>query len=139
MPIIKIDDFKVRHHLNLSAREFRDEGLAAKIHDVIEGLPASSLEVEVTESLVMLDLQSAQQLLGRVREQGVGVALDDFGTGFSCLAYLKALPLDVLKIDQSFVAGIEHDAQDRAIVKTIVELADNLHLATVAEGVETAA
>jgi EAL domain-containing protein (putative c-di-GMP-specific phosphodiesterase class I) len=85
----------------------------------------------------MHNLQSAQQLLGNVREHGVGVALDDFGTGFSSLSYLKALPLDVLKIDQSFVAGIEHDRQDRAIVKTIVDLADNLQLATVAEGVET--
>lgn len=128
---------QLRISVNLSAREFRDAGLDAQIRAATEGLGRDSLELEVTESLVMHNLQSAQQLLGNVREHGVGVALDDFGTGFSSLSYLKALPLDVLKIDQSFVAGIEHDRQDRAIVKTIVDLADNLQLATVAEGVET--
>ena len=140
----QLREWKVRHpqlrlSVNLSAREFRDASLGTQIRHAIEGLPAQSLEVEVTESLVMHDLVSAQALLDRVRAQGVGVALDDFGTGFSSLSYLKALPLDVLKIDQSFVRGLETDPQDRAIVKTIVDLAQNLQLATVAEGVETAA
>lgn len=130
---------KLRLSVNLSAREFRDDGLAAQVHAAAAPLQPNSLEVEVTESLVMHDLQVAQSLLGAVRAQGVSVALDDFGTGFSSLAYLKALPLDVLKIDQSFVRGLETDPQDRAIVKTIVDLAENLQLATVAEGVETQA
>ena len=130
---------KLRLSVNLSAREFRDDGLAAQVHAAAAPLQRNSLEVEVTESLVMHDLQVAQSLLGAVRAQGVSVALDDFGTGFSRLAYLKALPLDVLKIDQSFVRGLETDPQDRAIVKTIVDLAENLQLATVAEGVETQA
>ena len=128
---------KLRLSVNLSAREFRHDGLAAQVQAAAAPLQCNSLEVEVTESLVMHDLQAAQRLLGAVRAQGVSVALDDFGTGFSSLAYLKALPLDVLKIDQSFVRGLEHDPQDRAIVKTIVDLAENLQLATVAEGVET--
>ncbi len=128
---------KLRLSVNLSAREFRDDALAAQVQAAAASLQRNSLEVEVTESLVMHDLQAAQRLLGAVRAQGVAVALDDFGTGFSSLAYLKALPLDVLKIDQSFVRGLERDPQDRAIVKTIVDLAENLQLATVAEGVET--
>lgn len=128
---------QLRLSVNLSAREFRHDSLASRVQAAASRVAPGSLELEVTESLVMDDLQSAQELLGVLRSQGVTVALDDFGTGFSSLAYLKALPLDVLKIDQSFVRGLEHDVRDHAIVKTIVDLASNLQLATVAEGVET--
>ncbi|MDT8990311.1 EAL domain-containing protein [Curvibacter sp. APW13] len=127
----------LRLSVNLSAREFRHQALAERIEAAAKLVAAGSLELEVTESLVMHNLQTAQELLGRVRALGVTVALDDFGTGFSSLAYLKDLPLDVLKIDQSFVRSLENDPQNRAIVKTIVELAKNLQMATVAEGVET--
>lgn len=129
----------MRLSVNLSAREFRDHGLQAQVQAAVAQVRPGSLEIEVTESLVMHNLESAQRLLGSMRGMGVGVALDDFGTGFSSLAYLKVFPVDILKIDQSFVRGLENDPQDRAIVKTIVDLAGNLHLGTVAEGVETEA
>jgi len=125
--------------VNLSAREFRDAGLLGRLQTAVGLLQTARLEVEVTESLVMHNVELAQRLLERIRAQGVGVSLDDFGTGFSSLSYLKTFPLDVLKIDQSFVRGLESDPQDRAIVKTIVDLAQNLGLRTVAEGVEAAA
>ncbi|TXH90565.1 MAG: EAL domain-containing protein [Rhodoferax sp.] len=130
---------QLRLSVNLSAREFRDHGLLDKVQAAVARVRPGSLEIEVTESLVMHNLETAQRLLGSMRAMGVGIALDDFGTGFSSLAYLKAFPLDILKIDQSFVRGLENDPQDKAIVKTIVDLAGNLRLGTVAEGVETEA
>ena len=130
---------RMRLSINVSAREFRDEALGDRIRDATPGLQSDSLELEITESMVMDDLQEAQQLLDRVREHGVCVAIDDFGTGLSCLAYLKALPLDVIKIDRSFVHEVDTNRQNHAIVKTIVDLANNLQLSTVAEGVETEA
>lgn len=125
--------------VNLSAREFRDPGLLNRLRSATASLPSGKLEMEVTESFVMQNTELTQDLLGQIRALGLRVALDDFGTGFSSLAYLKTFPLDVLKIDQSFVASLEKDPKDRAIVKTIVDLAQNLGLRTVAEGVETPA
>ena len=130
---------QLRLSVNLSARDFRDPGLLARVQQAVALLQPGTLEVEVTEGVVMDNTAAAQDLLYQLRALGVAVALDDFGTGFSSLAYLKAFPLDTLKIDQSFVRGLEHDPQDKAIVKTIVDLANNLQLATVAEGVETEA
>lgn len=124
--------------VNVSAREFRSESLPEQVGLAAALVRPGSLELEVTESLVMHHLQTAQQQLTRIRDLGVRVALDDFGTGFSSLAYLKTFPLDVLKIDQSFVRGLETDPQDQAIAQTIVDLASNLQMRTVAEGVETA-
>lgn len=125
--------------VNLSAREFRDPGLLERLRNATATVSTGRLEVEVTESFVMQNTELTQDLLGQIRALGLGVALDDFGTGFSSLAYLKTFPLDVLKIDQSFVRSLEKDPKDRAIVKTIVDLAQNLGLRTVAEGVETCA
>ena len=122
--------------INLSAREFRDAGLLSRLQSAAAATQGR-LEVEVTESMVMDNTAQAQDLLAQLRAMHVGVALDDFGTGFSSLAYLKTFALDVLKIDQSFVRNLETDLQDRAIVKTVIDLADNLGLRTVAEGVET--
>ncbi len=102
-------------------------------------MPENSLELEITESLIIDNVIGAREMLREVRQSGVTVALDDFGTGLSSLAYLKSLPFDVIKIDQSFVKGVETDRQNHAIVKTIVDLANNLQLFTVAEGVETQA
>lgn len=129
----------LRLSVNLSARDFRDPTLLARVQAGVALLQPHTLEVEVTEGVVMHNMVAAKELLYQIRALGVAVALDDFGTGFSSLAYLKALPLDILKIDQSFVRGLENDPQDKAIVQTIVDLASNLQLATVAEGVETAA
>lgn len=125
--------------INVSAREFRDDALAARIREAKRGLPDRSLELEITESLIIDNVVGAQQVLKEVRHNGITVALDDFGTGLSSLAYLKSLPFDVIKIDKSFVKDVEFNAQNHAIVKTIIDLANNLKLRTVAEGVETEA
>lgn len=125
--------------INLSARELQEDDLRERIQAAMQGLRENSLEVEITESVMVRNLEESQRFLAWLQAYGVGVALDDFGTGVSSLAYLKGLPLDVLKIDKSFVDGVAGCAQDRAIVKAIVDLAASLKLKTVAEGVETAA
>ena len=126
--------------VNLSARQFRQPGLAAAIADVLRetGLPASSLQLEITESTVMDDLDAAVATLRELRARGLRLALDDFGTGYSSLSYLKRFPLDVLKIDKSFVAGLGRDAEDTAIVGAVIALAHILGMQVTAEGVETA-
>ena len=127
--------------INLSPRQFRHKGLLDSIAKALAAQPLTkgSIEIEVTESLVMHNLEAAQTLMHTLRGMHLSIAMDDFGTGFSSLAYLKAFPLDVLKIDQSFVRGLEDDPRDVAIVKTVVDLAANLGMETVAEGVETEA
>lgn len=123
--------------VNISPRQFYDETLLADVKAACELIAEGTLEVEITESLAMKKPDETAEFLRQIRASGVGVSLDDFGTGFSSLARLKNYPLDVLKIDQSFVRGIASDSADLAIVKTIIELANNLQLGTVAEGVET--
>src|SRR5690606_29106566 len=103
------------------------------------GLPAERLCVELTESALLPDIDLAVQTLSRLRELGIGIALDDFGTGYSSLSYLKRLPIDVLKLDRSFIAGLPDDPHDLAIVQAIAGLARNTGLDVVAEGVETQA
>lgn len=127
----------LRISVNLSARDFSDSTLRDRVQAAVARVQPHTLEVEVTEGVVMDNLAAAKELLCQIRRMGVSVALDDFGTGFSSLAYLKAFPLDILKIDQSFVRGLDDNPRDAAIVKTIVDLASNLELNTVAEGVET--
>ncbi len=123
--------------VNISPRQFYDESLLPDIQAACVLVAEGTLEVEITESLAMNKPDETAEFLRQLRALGVGVAMDDFGTGFSSLARLKTYPLDVLKIDQSFVRGIERDPADVAIVKTIIGLANNLKLGTVAEGVET--
>ncbi len=101
------------------------------------GLRGGSLGVEITESALMDDLEQAQSLLAALKQWGVAVAIDDFGIGFSSLGQRKRFSVDVLKIDRSFVAGVDSDDGDRAIVRAIIDLASALDLTTVAEGVET--
>ncbi|WP_026332094.1 EAL domain-containing protein [Thioalkalivibrio sp. ALE16] len=131
----------VRMSVNLAAPQFRDRQMAHCIDRVLEetGLDANALELEVTESMLMADIEQVIRTLGQFRERGVRVALDDFGTGYSSLAYLRRFPLDVLKIDRCFIADLAPGTSDAAIVRTILGLADNLGLESVAEGVETAA
>jgi len=131
---------RLRVAVNLSARQFGApdllESLESALHDT--GLDPACLEIELTESLFMSDVTPAVELLHRMKALGVNLSIDDFGTGYSSFSYLSRFPIDVLKIDRSFVADITHDANDAAIVTSIIALAHNLKLAVIAEGVETA-
>ncbi|MBV8720252.1 MAG: EAL domain-containing protein [Chloroflexi bacterium] len=126
--------------VNVSARQFQDPNLIDDIAGVLSstGIAARCLKIEITESAVMQDAESAERTLRRMKELGVQLAIDDFGTGYSSLSYLKRFPVDTLKIDRSFVDGLGHDAQDTAIVRSVVALAQTLDLSVTAEGVETA-
>jgi EAL domain-containing protein (putative c-di-GMP-specific phosphodiesterase class I) len=127
--------------VNLSARSFLDAGLAEEIPRLLAArdVPPDRLELEITESMLMQDPVRARATLERLAAIGVGLAVDDFGTGYSSLAHLKRLPVDTIKIDKSFVIDMAHDEADDAIVRSTIELAHNLGLEAVAEGVESAA
>ena len=125
--------------VNVSARQFHDPGLVDDIAQVIQstGVPPHCLKLEITESAVMHDAEAACRTLQQMKQLGIQIAIDDFGTGYSSLSYLKRFPVDTLKIDRSFVDGLGHDAQDTAIVRSVVALAKTLELSVTAEGVET--
>jgi len=125
--------------VNLSANQFRDSALLEVVGRVLEetGLPPDGLELEITESSLMLDTDRAIETLGKFKNMGITIALDDFGTGYSSLSYLKRFPVDALKIDYSFVKNIFVNAEDAAIVKAIIAMARSLRMKTIAEGVET--
>jgi EAL domain-containing protein (putative c-di-GMP-specific phosphodiesterase class I) len=127
--------------VNLSAKAFAKETLVQTVRDILSatGYAASGLRLEVTESVAIKDAKRARAVLAELRALGVRISLDDFGTGYSSLSYLQSLPLDTLKIDRSFVAGIETDEDKGEIIKLIVGLARTLGLEIVAEGTETAA
>lgn len=129
----------LRISVNLSARQFYQKDLVQSISAVLDetGLDAQYLEIELTESLVMTDVEHAVEILSSLKKLGVKLSIDDFGTGYSSLSYLKRFPIDVLKIDQSFVHDITVDPDDAAIVVSIISLAHNLRLEVIAEGVET--
>ena len=126
--------------VNLSARQL----LAPDLNEVVRaalaesGLTPSSLCLEITETVLLDDAHASVKALEALKAIGVRIAVDDFGTGYSSLTYLKRFPLDVLKIDKSFVDGLVHDRQDRAIVSAVVDLAHAFGLTTIGEGVETA-
>jgi diguanylate cyclase (GGDEF)-like protein len=127
--------------VNLSARQFTAALLFESIEGALKssGCPASALQLEITESMVMQDAQGALAILHQLKAMGVQCSIDDFGTGYSSLSYLKRLPVQKLKIDRSFISDIETDENDRAIVDAIQTLAKKLGVLTVAEGVETEA
>jgi len=129
----------MRIGFNLSPRQLQQADLAERIAATLEAwrLPASSLEIELTESMLMADPVSASTLLHRLAHLGVRLAIDDFGTGYSSLAYLKRFPVSRLKIDRSFVRDLETDANDAAIIAAVVAMAASLNIEAVAEGVET--
>ena len=127
--------------VNISALQFRRADFVDSVADALRryGIPAGLLTLELTESMVMRDVELVARQLAELKALGVSIAIDDFGTGYSSLAYLKRFPLDKLKIDQSFVREINAGPADRAIVASIVGLGHNLGLELVAEGVETEA
>jgi EAL domain-containing protein (putative c-di-GMP-specific phosphodiesterase class I) len=127
--------------VNLSARQLAHGDLARKVEATISAAQLAfgdiQLCLEITESVVMQDPHVAAVTLAALQDLGVTIAIDDFGTGYSSLAYLKWFPIDIVKIDRSFIASLDHSATDRAIVKAVVSLARELDLKVVAEGVET--
>jgi diguanylate cyclase (GGDEF)-like protein len=156
--IVRIDEWVLRHaclqnrawqemdlppipvSVNLSVRQFQQPGLVPMIERVLAEtkLDARYLEIELTESSVMRDIKSANDKLRALKAMGVKISVDDFGSGYSSLTYLKHLPIDTLKIDQSFVRDMTVDPKDTAIVRAVITLAHSLKLRVKAEGVEQA-
>jgi diguanylate cyclase (GGDEF)-like protein len=138
--MLRSEGIKIRLSVNLSTRDLLDPELPQKFEALLvkHRVPAEAFCLEITESSIMDDPQRAQATLDRLSTLGFKLAIDDFGTGYSSLAYLKRLPVDELKIDKSFVMNMETDADDAAIVRSTIDLAHNLGLSVVAEGVENA-
>ncbi len=127
--------------VNVSSRQFRQDTLANTIKAVLDetGFDPKLLELELTESLLMDDIERSRTILAELKSLGVSVALDDFGTGYSSLSYLKGFQLDTLKIDRAFTAELMTSETNASIVRATIGLAKGLRLRTVAEGVETRA
>jgi diguanylate cyclase (GGDEF)-like protein len=127
--------------VNVSARQLMAVGFCATVADVLErtGMDPRALVLEVTENILLLDTEGAITVLTKLKELGVRLALDDFGTGYSSLSYLRQLPVDIIKIDQSFIADLGRPTGGRAIVDGVTKLAQALNLSVIAEGVETQA
>ncbi|WP_295481389.1 EAL domain-containing protein [uncultured Pseudomonas sp.] len=125
--------------VNISARQFSDGQLGTQIASILEatGLPPACLELELTESILMREVNEAMHILDSLKKLGLSIAVDDFGTGYSSLNYLKQFPIDVLKIDRTFVDGLPEGEQDAQIARAIIAMAHSLNLAVIAEGVET--
>jgi EAL domain-containing protein (putative c-di-GMP-specific phosphodiesterase class I)/ActR/RegA family two-component response regulator len=131
----------LRVAVNLSARQFHQPDLSSRVAQILAeiGLEPSSLELELTESLMVEDAPSAIATLQQLKSLGVSISIDDFGTGYSSLSYLAQYPFDTLKIDRCFISNITHGCTNAAIVKAIIEMAHSLCLEVIAEGVETEA
>jgi EAL domain-containing protein (putative c-di-GMP-specific phosphodiesterase class I)/CheY-like chemotaxis protein len=126
--------------VNISARQFERGDIVGLVREVLESddrLTPDMFELEITETVILTGVDETARILESLKAVGVRLALDDFGTGYSSLSYLKNFPFDCLKIDQAFIRNLENDRRDMAITRTIVELAHNLGLSVVAEGVET--
>jgi EAL domain-containing protein (putative c-di-GMP-specific phosphodiesterase class I) len=131
---------EMRIAVNLSARQFAQANLTAFVAQVLEdtGIPADALELEITESVTMQPSDDNIAVLHQLSNMGVQLSIDDFGTGYSSLAYLQTFPIHALKIDRSFVIGINEETHDAAIVAAIIAMAHSLHLNLIAEGVDSA-
>jgi EAL domain-containing protein (putative c-di-GMP-specific phosphodiesterase class I) len=125
--------------VNVSPRQFRQPDFVQQIHNILEetGANPSLLGLELTEGIVIDNVIDTIEKMHALKKFSIELSIDDFGTGYSSLAYLKQMPLDILKIDQSFVRDIATDASDAAIVDTIISMANHLDLRVIAEGVET--
>lgn len=126
-------------NVNLSGRQLRESDVVHKILDIVSeiGVNPSSLNIELTESVLMDNSQSTINKFQALRDAGVSISIDDFGTGYSSLSYLKRFPITTIKIDRSFIMDISQDSEDQAITLAIIALANTLKLTVVAEGVET--
>lgn len=126
--------------VNLSPKQFSHPHLLADIEEIVQatGIAPETLHLEITESVAMADPDRTQRIVAQLKAQGVQVCIDDFGTGHSSLGRLRRFPVDILKIDRSFVAHMDVDPSARAIVRLIIDFAHNLHLKLIAEGIETA-
>ena len=124
--------------VNLSARQFQHPGLVQQVKSALHdsGLPANCLELEITESILMKEIDVSVKVMHELAELGVQFSIDDFGTGYSSLAYLKKMPIQSLKIDKSFIRDIVTSADDAAIVNAILAMSNQLGLRVVAEGIE---
>jgi diguanylate cyclase (GGDEF)-like protein/PAS domain S-box-containing protein len=136
-PLVRARGFTLA--VNVSARQFRQSDFVAQVLSALShsGAQPEALTLELTESMLLADVRDVIAKMHELKSHGIGFALDDFGTGYSSLAYLKRLPLDLLKIDKSFVGDVLTNANDAAIARTILALAQSLDLGVVAEGVET--
>jgi EAL domain-containing protein (putative c-di-GMP-specific phosphodiesterase class I) len=126
--------------VNISARQFRSDLLVATVAEALRssGLPPRFLEVELTESLLVDNAENALNVMSRLKALGVMVSIDDFGTGYSSLGYLRRFPIDLLKVDRTFIQDLASNPKDAAIVDAISALAKSLGIGLVAEGVEDA-
>jgi EAL domain-containing protein (putative c-di-GMP-specific phosphodiesterase class I)/DNA-binding NarL/FixJ family response regulator len=132
---------KINIAVNLSAREFFKPDLSEKIEKilVVNDLAANHLELEITETIIMQNVNSAIAIMKQLRSLGVKITIDDFGTGYSSLVYLKQLPINTLKIDRYFINSVDKDSEKAAITSALIQMALNLNLQVVAKGVETEA
>jgi EAL domain-containing protein (putative c-di-GMP-specific phosphodiesterase class I) len=124
--------------VNLSVRQFQQTNMVQEVAEVLQHskLPPSTLILEITESILVQDTSAAVRKLQALKNLGVKLALDDFGTGYSSLSYLRRFPIDVLKIDKTFIDGVGTHSEDSALTRAIVQIGETLKLKTVAEGVE---
>ncbi|MBF0285545.1 MAG: EAL domain-containing protein [Magnetococcales bacterium] len=129
----------MRVAVNLSARQFQNKDLPRRVAEILEitGLPVHQLELEITESMVMANVERSVAILKEIREMGIHISVDDFGTGYSSLSYLTRFPLHALKIDRSFIMGLPEDADNASLVPAIISMAQGMRLKVIAEGVET--
>ena len=129
----------LRISVNISAIDFRQREFVDNLAAILKqtGLPPNQLELEITESVLMQNVDDTVDILNRIKAMGVRLALDDFGTGYSSLSYLRRFPIDVLKIDQSFVRGLHENSQDAQLISAIIGMGKSLELNIIAEGVET--
>lgn len=132
------EGYDLRVAVNLSSRQFQHPDLVGLVESILNesGLPSGNLELEITESMVMGNMEQVIDLLQAFRDRGIHISVDDFGTGYSSLSYLKRFPIHALKIDQSFIREMHQDEDDSSIVKAIISMGRNLRLNIIAEGVE---
>jgi EAL domain-containing protein (putative c-di-GMP-specific phosphodiesterase class I) len=124
--------------VNLAAPQFREDQIVPQLTEILKssGLPPDTLELEITESMVMQDPDNAAALMRTLRKMGVRLTIDDFGTGYSSLGYLKRFPINSLKVDRSFVRDLPYNADDIAITRAVIAMAHSLQMNVIAEGVE---